>query len=281
MRSHPRRRPIRTRHPAALVAGAAALLATGCHTTSTAEATDTPFSVRFTLGARGDVQVGGPGRTAVRAAGDRAVTGGRAYPFDRPAGQVLVVLRHWRQEERAARGAVRRMPPPEEAAIESAYLVDTGGWALAELDGHPVRWLRRDTIRVDATRAGAGQRVSLTLSGPHGGRPGQVTPPLEARGCAAVEPGVNRPLVLPEVEPGAAVTDVLTRLRERCLDVQYVSMPGGVYRGTVWWVEIPVAGHAAPVATLPPTDGDRTEGPRPGDTILTDPSRPTTVVLVR
>ncbi|MFJ8779126.1 hypothetical protein [Streptomyces sp. NPDC102476] len=99
-------------------------------------------------------------------AGDRAVTGGRAYPFDRPPGKLLVVLRHWPSPsgQRAARDAVRLLPPPDDVAIESAYFVDTGDWAPAELDGHPLRWLRRDTIRVDATKAGAVGRTHLTLS---------------------------------------------------------------------------------------------------------------------
>ncbi|MEU9169220.1 hypothetical protein AB0D34_15680 [Streptomyces sp. NPDC048420] len=65
---------------------------------------------------------------------------------------------------------------------------------------------------------------------------------------------MNRYVVLPEVATGAAVPDVLARLRERCLDVQYASVPGGAAWGTVRWIEIPVAGHAAPVAELPPTD---------------------------
>ncbi|MFE2212085.1 hypothetical protein ACFW93_08880 [Streptomyces canus] len=278
MRSHPHR-------PAALVAGAVplalalALLATGCEASTTPTATDDTFSsVRFTLGARGDIQVAGASRTAVTRAGDRTVTGGRAYPFDRPPGKLLVVLRHWPSpsRQRAARDAVRLLPPPDDVAIESAYLVDTGDWALAELDGHPVQWLRRDTIRVDTTKVGAVGRTHLTLSGPRGRRP---LP--DGRACEGVDPAVNRYVVLPEVESGAAVPEVLARLRERCLDVQYVSMPGGGHRGTVRSIEIPVAGHTAPVAVLPPTDGSPAQGHLPGDKILTDPSRPTTVLVIR
>ncbi|KUN70785.1 hypothetical protein AQJ46_14020 [Streptomyces canus] len=280
MRSHPHR-------PAAPVAGvvplalALALLATGCEASTTPTATDDTFaSVRFTLGARGDIQVAGTSRTAVTRAGDRTVTGGRAYPFDRPPGKLLVVLRHWPSGVRAARDGVRLLPPPDDATIESAYLVDTGDWALAELDGHPVQWLRRDTIRVDTTKAGAVGRTHLTLSGPRGSRPGRVTPP-DARACDGVDPAVNRYVVLPEVESGAAVPEVLARLRERCLDVQYVSMPGGGHRGTVRSIEIPVAGHTAPVAELPPTDDSPAQGRLPGDKILTDPSRPTRVLVTR
>ncbi|MFG2469243.1 hypothetical protein ACGFXB_27820 [Streptomyces canus] len=284
MRSHPHR-------PAALVAGAVplalalALLATGCEASTTPSATDDPFSsVRFTLGARGDIQVAGTSRTAVTRAGDRTVTGGRAYPFDRPPGKLLVVLRHWPSGAsgvRAARDAVRLLPPPDDVAIESAYLVDTGDWALAELDGHAVQWLRRDTIRVDTTKAGAVGRTRLTLSGPRGSRPGRVKPPPDARACEGVDPAVNRYVVLPEVESGAAVPEVLARLRERCLDVQYVSMPGGGHRGTVRSIEIPVAGHTAPVAELPPTDDSPAQDRLPGDKILTDPSRPTRVLVTR
>ncbi|MEU9322897.1 hypothetical protein AB0D91_03655 [Streptomyces canus] len=287
MRSHPHRPDGRTHRPAALVAGAVplalALLATGCEastipTATDAQADDTFSSVRFTLGARGDIQVAGMSRTAVTRAGDRTVSGGRAYPFDRPPGKLLVVLRHWPSPsgQRAARDAGRLLPPPEDAAIESAYLVDTGDWALAELDGHPVQWLRRDTIRVDATKAGAVGRTHLTLSGPRGRRP---LP--DGRACEGVDPAVNRYVVLPEVESGAAVPEVLARLRERCLDVQYVSMPGGGHRGTVRSIEIPVAGHTAPVAELPPPDGSPAQGRLPGDKILTDPSRPTRVTVIR
>ncbi|WP_329241899.1 hypothetical protein [Streptomyces canus] len=288
MSSHPHR-------PAALVAGAVplalalALLATGCETSTTPTATDAHAddmfsSVRFTLGARGDIKVVGTSRTAVTRAGDRTVTGGRAYPFDRPPGKLLVVLRHWPSGAsgvRAARDAVRQLPPPDDVAIESAYLVDTGDWTLAELDGHAVQWLRRDTIRVDTTKAGAVGRTHLTLSGTRGSRPGQVTPPPHARACEGVDPAVNRYVVLPEVESGTTVPEVLARLRERCLDVQYVSMPGGGHRGTVRSIEIPVAGHTAPLAELPPTDDSPAQGRLPGDKILTDPSRPTRVLVTR
>ena len=291
MRSHPHRPDGRAHRPAALVAGAVplalALLVSGCEASTTSTTTDAQAdevfsSVRFTLGARGDIQVAGTSRTAVTRAGDRAVTSGRAYPFDRHPGKLLVVLRHWPSPsgQRAARDAVRLLPPPDDVAIESAYLVDTPDWALAELDGHPVQWLRRDTIRVDATKAGAVGRTRLTLSGPRGRRPGQVTPPPDDRACEGVDPAVNRFVVLPEVESGTPVPEVLARLRERCLDVQYVSMPGGVHRGTVWWIEIPVAGHTAPVAELPSTEGSPAQGRLPGDKILTDPSRPTTVVVI-
>ncbi|MGH1553788.1 hypothetical protein ACRAWF_22920 [Streptomyces sp. L7] len=31
---------------------------------------------------------------------------------------------------------------PEEAAVETGFLVDTADWVRAELDGHPLQWLR-------------------------------------------------------------------------------------------------------------------------------------------
>lgn len=255
------------------------LLATGCYTS--AQGGGSAFSsVRFTLDSHGDIQVLGASRTAVSPAGSHAVTGGRAYPFERPAGRLLVVLRH-RPEVRVSRGAVRRSPPPEEASVETGFLVDTGGWALAELDGHPLQWLRRDTIRVDTTKGAAGERVRLTLSGPHGGRSGQPVAPPVQRGCEGGDRAVNRRVVLPEAVPGTAVAELLARLRERCLDVQYASLPGGARRGTVRRVEVPLAARMSPTAVIPPLDGVPVPGRLPGDRVLTDPSRPTTVVVAR
>ncbi|MEU6354306.1 hypothetical protein ABZ896_34100 [Streptomyces sp. NPDC047072] len=86
-----------------------------------------------------------------------------------------------------------------------------------------------------------------------------------------------RRVTVPEFRPGDTVTAVLARLRERCLDVQYVSLPGGAPRGTVSRVEIPLAARNAPTATLPPPDGT----PTPGTHLTTDLSRPVTVVVTR
>ena len=155
MRSHPRihdgRAHPRPHRAAALVAGAAVLtttlLATGCAgTPATTAAQDTTFdAVAFRLGPRGDVQLSGPSRTAITPAGSYPVTAGRAHLFTRPAGSLLVVLRHWPDTgtERVSRGRARRMPPLEEAAVETGFLVDTEDWVRAELDGHPLQWLRR------------------------------------------------------------------------------------------------------------------------------------------
>ncbi|MCT9082807.1 hypothetical protein [Streptomyces fulvoviolaceus] len=278
-RPHPHR-------PAVLVAGAlpllAALLATGCDTPSTAAA-DAAFStVRFTLGPRGDIQVYGVSREAVSEAGSYAVPHGRAYPFDRPADKLLVVLRHWPQPERASRASAPRMVIPEdEPATETGFLVDTADWTSAELDGQPLQWLRRDTLRVDATNTDADDLTRLTLSGPHGGRPGQPTPPPDNRACEGLDPSLNRHVVLPEVEPGAAVADVLARLRKQCLDVRYATAAGGVRPGTVQRIVVPIAGRQTGPAVLPPFDGVAVPDRMPGDTVLTDPSRPVTVTVNR
>lgn len=183
MRSHPRHPRIhdgrahpRPHRAAALVAGAAALtttlLATGCSgPAATTAAQDTTFdAVAFRLGPRGDVQLSGPSRTAITPAGSYPVTAGRAHLFTQPVGSLLVVLRHWPDTgtERASRGRARRMPPLEEAAVETGFLVDTEGWARAELDGHPLQWLRHATLRIDTTNTAAGDLARLTLSGPHG-----------------------------------------------------------------------------------------------------------------
>lgn len=280
-RGHPR--PHRT---AALAAGAAtlvaALLATGCEaaTTKAAPAKGEAFTtVRFTLGPRGGVQFHGASREAVAPAGSYAVPAGRAHSFARPEGRLLVVLRHWPEArtERASRGRTpSRLVPPEESAVETGFLVDTADWVLADLDGHPLQWLRDDTIRVDTTNGTVGDLSSLTLSGPHGGRSGQPVPPPG-------DPGCEKPsqLVLPSVEPGASVTAVLTRLRARCLDVQYATQPGKGTPGTVQRVYVPLAGHPVAAAYLPPLEGTTAPGRMPGDKILTDPSRPATVVLTR
>ncbi|MFF4268374.1 hypothetical protein [Streptomyces sp. NPDC001536] len=280
-RGHPR--PHRT---AALAAGAAtlvaALLATGCEaaTTKTAPAKGEAFTtVRFTLGPRGGVQFHGASRAAVTPAGSYAVPAGRAHSFARPEGRLLVVLRHWPESrtERASRGrTLPRLVPPEEAAVETGFLVDTAEWVLADLDGHPLQWLRDDTIRVDTTHAAVGDLSSLTLSGPHGGRSGHPVPPPG-------DPGCEKPsrLVLPTVEPDTPVTAVLTRLRARCLDIQYATLPGEGTPGTVQRVYVPLAGHPVAAAYLPPLDDTTAPGRMPGDTVLTDPSRPATVVVTR
>ncbi|WP_406492355.1 hypothetical protein OHB06_15685 [Streptomyces sp. NBC_01604] len=283
-RAHPHR-------PAALAAGAAAvaagLLATGCGGTApTASAgtdDDTVFSTfstaSFTLGSRGDVQLSGTSRTAVRPAGAYPVTAGRAHAFPRPAGSLLVVLRHWPQAvtERASRGRARLMPPPEEPAVETGYLVDTGSWVRADLDGHPLQWLRRDTIRIDTTNSAPGDRTRLTLSGPHGGRSGQPAPPPDDRACAHLDRWTDRRVVLPEVAAGTPVGTALARLRKQCLDVQYASLPGGGRPGTVRQVLVPLAGAPNTAAALPPGEGTH----QPGDTVRVDPRRPSTVTVTR
>ncbi|KKD08306.1 hypothetical protein [Streptomyces sp. WM6386] len=290
LRSYDGRGHPRPHRPAALATGAAtlvaALLATGCQATTTKAAPETApekaeafTTVRFTLGPRGGVQFHGASREAVTAAGTYAVSAGRAHPFARPGGRLLVVLRHWPEArtERASRGrAPRRLVPPEEAAVETGFLVDTADWVRADLDGHPLQWLRDDTIRVDTTNGTVGDLSSLTLSGPHGGRSGQPVPPPG-------DPGCEKPsrLVLPSVEPGASVTAVLTRLRARCLDVQYATLPGKGTPGTVQRVYVPLAGHPVAAAFLPPLEGTTAPGRMPGDKVLTDASRPTTVVVTR
>ncbi|MEU6380860.1 hypothetical protein [Streptomyces sp. NPDC046909] len=276
-RGHPRS----CARPAALVL-VAALLGTGCDAAVTKSASQQGghfTTVRFTLGARGDVEIHGASREAVSPAGAYTVPAGRAHRFTRPDGRLLVVLRHWpgTWADRASRGrAPRRLEPPEQSAVETAYVVDTADWVMADLDGHPLQWLRDDTIRVDTTNSAVGDLVQLTLSGPHGGRSGQPVPPPGDRECA-------RPtqVVLPKVEPGAPVTAVLARLRELCLDVQYASLPGEAAPGTVQRVYVPVAGHPVAAAFLPPLDGVTTPGRMPGDKVPADPSRPATLVVNR
>ncbi|MEV6169679.1 hypothetical protein AB0L99_15825 [Streptomyces sp. NPDC051954] len=270
--------------PAALVAGAvplvAALLVTGCDAPSTATASvpDEAFSrAGFTLGPRGGIELSGASREAVTPAGSYPVTAGRAHTFARPDDKLLVVLRHW-PRERAARGAAHRMPPLDEPAVETAFLVDTANWALAELDGHPLQWLRRATIRVDTTSATVGDLTHLTLSGPNGGRPGQPVKPPNDPACAGLDPAVNRRVVLPDVKPGTAVTQVLTHLRRQCLNIQYASRPdSGAQPGTVHSIVVPVAGQSAPVTVVPAS----APGPGAGDSVLAEPSRPVTVVVAR
>ncbi|MCX5242564.1 hypothetical protein OG824_45940 [Streptomyces prunicolor] len=295
MRSHPRH----PRHPrihdgrahprphraAALVAGAAALtttlLATGCAgPAATTAAQDTTFdAVAFRLGPRGDVQLSGPSRTAIRPAGSYPVTAGRAHLFTRPAGSLLVVLRHWPDTgtERVSRGRAPRMPPLEGAAVETGFLVDTEDWVRAELDGHPLQWLRRATLRIDTTNTAAGDLARLTLSGPHGGRPGQPTPPPDDGVCVQLDHWTDRSVVLPVVAAGTTVGTALARLRKQCLDVQYASLPGTGRPGTVSRAVIPLAGRPDSAVVLP-SDG----GPGgPGDTVLVDPARPATLVVGR
>ncbi|MDN3020677.1 hypothetical protein [Streptomyces sp. S.PB5] len=285
MRSHDGRgHPRPHRRPAALAAAlvaalASALLATGCET----EAPGTPAkkftTVRFTLGRHGGIQIDGASRDAVTPAGSHTVSAGRAHRFTRPDGRLLVVLRHWpeTQAQWASRGrAPRLLEPPEQSPVETGYLVDTTDWVRAGLDGHPLQWLRDDTIRVDTTGDTTDALTRLTLSGPHGGRSGQPVPPPGDRECAK-----PARVVLPEVTPGAAVTDVLTRLRALCLDVQYASLPGNDRPGSVQRVYVPVAGHPAASAFLPPFDGTAPADRMPGDSIPTDPSRPATLVVTR
>jgi len=287
MCSHPRTFGERTR-PTALVGGAAALvtalLATGCDTASTASADEPDFStVRFTLDSRGGVQLSGTSRAAARPVGSYAVSAGRAHRFARPDGTLLVVLRHWPEAptERASRGRARELRLPEESSVETGFLVDTANWVRADLDGHPLQWLRRDTIRIDTTNSALGDPVQLTLSGPHGGRSGRPTPPPGDRGCAGLDPLTDRRVVLPDVESGVSVGDALARLRKRCLDVQYASLSGGGPPGTVRRVLVPLAGQPVAAAVVPPSDGVTDPGRMPGDTVLVDPSRPTTVVVAR
>lgn len=290
MRSHPRphdgRGHPRPRRPAALRTGAAALvaalLATGCEAAAgqgVQEKAEPFTTVRFTLGAQGGVEVHGASSDTVTPAGSYTVSAGRAHPFARPDGRLLVVLRHWPEtgSERASRGrAPRLLEPPEQSAVETGFVVDTTGWALADLDGHPLQWLRDDTIRVDTTNGAVGDLTRLTLSRSHGGRSGQPQPPPGDRDCE--KPSQT---VLPAVEPGAPVTAVLTALRERCLDVQYAALPGPGRPGTVQRVHVPLTGHPVATAFLPPLDGTTTPGRTPGDKVHTDPSRPTTLVLTR
>ncbi|MFE9437908.1 hypothetical protein ACFYO2_02630 [Streptomyces sp. NPDC006602] len=294
MRSHLRTHDGRahSHRPAALAAGAAAvaagLLATGCGGTAAGaseETDDTVFSTAsLTLGSRGDIRLSGTSRTAVRPAGAYPVTAGRAHAFARPAGTLLVVLRHWPETEktdtdteRASRGRARQLPPLDEPAVETGYLVDTGSWVRADLDGHPLQWLRRDTIRIDTTNATGGDRVRLTLSGPHGGRSGQPTPPSDDRACARLDRWADRRVVLPEVAAGTPVGTALARLRKQCLDVQYASLPGDGRPGTVRQVLVPLAGPPDTAAVLPPDEG----ADRPGDTVLVDPRRPATLSVTR
>ncbi|WP_405993762.1 hypothetical protein [Streptomyces sp. NBC_00986] len=291
LRSHaPRGRPRPYRRPAALTGGAAALiaalLATGCDASPSAEApADGPefSSVRFTLDSRGAIEISGSSRTTVRAAGTHTVTEGRAYRFARPADQLLVVLRHWPQTrtDRASRGRTPRLVPEEESAVETGFLVDTPSRVLADLDGHNLQWLDRDTIRVDTTNTAVGDLVRLTLSGPHGGRPGHTTTPSADRTCAHVDNGTDRQVLLPEVETGTPVADARAKLRRLCLDLQYASRPGGARPGTVGQVLIPLAGRWTASAELPPLDGAALPGRVSGNRALVDPSRPATVVVSR
>ncbi|MFJ1970907.1 hypothetical protein ACIO93_19730 [Streptomyces sp. NPDC087903] len=292
MRSHQRAHP-RSRRPATLLPGAVALatalLATGCDGTSATASAGTDGTVfetvRFTLDSRGDIRLSGNSRAAVRPAGSHPVSGGRAHPFTRPAGSLLVVLRHWPDTgagaDRASRGRAPRMWPPEEPAVETGYLVDTADWVRADLDGHPLQWLRRDALRIDVTNTAAGDLARLTLSGPHGGRSGQPTPPPDDRACAHLDPWVGRHVVLPPFEAGTPVGTALTRLRKLCLDVQYSSLPGAERGGTVRQVLVPLAGPRGPAAALPPLDSAAVPGREPGDLVLVDPSRPATLAVTR
>lgn len=283
-----RPRPHRT---AALAAGAGALstalLVAGCDGTSATAsvAEQKAFSaVRFTFGARGGIEITGASRAAVEPAGSRPASAGRAQRFDRPGGRLLVVLRHWPETrmQRASRGRLPRLLPPDEPAVETAFLVDTSGWVRADLDGNPLQWLRRDTIRIDATNTAAGDLTRLTLSGPHGGRSGQPVPPPHTRACVHRDAETPRRAALPKIEKGTGIPAALARLTALCLDVQYAAQPGGTRPGAVRQVLLPLAGHVTPTAAVPPP-GDTTPPPGlgPGDRVLLDPSRPATVVLAR
>ncbi|MFF1682037.1 hypothetical protein ACFVYG_39075 [Streptomyces sp. NPDC058256] len=300
MRTHRHHHPLR---PANLVGGAvalvAALLSTGCDSAPTAAAGEAKgagaaFSaVRFAVDARGGIQISGASRTAVAPAGTHALSAGRAHPFARPAGKLLVVLRHWPQArtERASRARARapELLPPEEVQAETGFLVDTAQWVRADLDGHPLQWLRRDTIRIDTTNATAedpGSSIEsplarLTLSAPHGGRSGQPTPPPSGPACAGLDQRSNRSVVLPAVEAGAPVTDVLASLRTQCLKVQYASQSGGARPGTVRQILVPLTGQPLAVAVVPPPDGIDVPGRTPGSTVRVDRRRPATIVVTR
>lgn len=287
---HPHSYP-RLRYPATLVGGAtalvAALLATGCDSapdTTAGAAEDTAFStVRFELGPRGGIQVSGASREAVAAVGAHPAPMGRAHAFDRPDGRLLVVLRHWPEPvaERASRGRVSRLPPFDETAVETAFLVDTANWVRADLDGHPLQWLRRDTIRIDTTNVATGDTTRLTLSAPHGGRYGQPTPPAGNPSCEGLDDRATRDAVLPEVEAGAPVADVLARLRKQCLDVQYASLPGSARPGTVERVLVPSVGRRDALVAVPPGGSIELPGRTAGSTVLVNPHRPATMVLAR
>ena len=280
----------RPRRTAVLAAGAGALttvlLATGCddpQAAASAGGESTFSAVRFSLDARGGIAISGASRTAVTPAGSHPATAGHAYRFDRPGDRLLVVLRHWPGSgtARASRGRLPRQWPPEEQAVESGFLVDTAGWVRAGLDGHPLRWLRRDTIRVDVTNTAAGDLTRLTLSGPHGGGSGPPVPPPGTRVCARLDAYTPRRAVLPKVEQGTDVRTALARIRGLCLDVQYASGPGAGRPGTVRQILIPLAGRFAPSAAVPAEDGSPLPGEAPGDRVLLDPSRPATVILTR
>ncbi|MEV0224226.1 hypothetical protein [Streptomyces sp. NPDC050704] len=193
------------------------------------------------------------------------------------------MLRHWSDlgAERTSRGRAPRLPLPEEAAIETGFLVDTANWVRADLDGHPLRWLRRDTIRIDTTNTAAGDTVRLTLSAPHGGRHGQPTPPPGGRGCGDVDEWADRHVELPAIERGAPLAGVLARLGKQCLDVQYASLPGSARPGTVERVLVPIAGRPNALAALPPDGGAELPGRTTGSTVLVDLSRPATVLVAR
>ena len=278
---------------AALAAGAgvlaAVMLATGCDgtaATASAGARASFSTVRFTVGGPGgDVQLSGMSRSAVRPAGSHTVTAGRAHRFTRPEGRLLVVLRHWpaARIERASRGRLPRMRPPEESAVETAFVVNTAGWVRADLDGAELQWLRGDTIRVDATNTAAGDVTHLTLSGPYGGRSGQPVRPPGTRACTRSDDDdtAARRATLPDIEAGSTVPKALGRLSSLCLDIQYTSRPDSGRPGTVHQVLIPLATHPTATAALPPPPAATPSAPGPGERALLDPTRPATVVVAR
>lgn len=257
------------------------LLATGCDGAPADSASgEKAFSaVGFTFGARGDIAIHGASRAAVTPAGTYPVTAGRAYRFVRPGDRLLVVLRHW-PESRTKRASLERPTrqlPPEEQPVETGFLVDTASWVRAGLDGHHLQWLRRDTIRVDATSTAAGDLTRLTLSGPHGGGPGQRVPPPTTHACTHLDPDTPRRATLPDIERGTDVTSALTRLRALCLNIQYATTPGTTHPGTVHQILLPLADQHTPSIAIPT---DHTT-PLPNAQPLLDPSRPATLILTR
>jgi hypothetical protein len=253
------------------VAALAATLVVGCDTAQLTSAAETAFaSVDFTVRADGGIGISGP---AVTAAGSYAVTWWREHRFARPAGKTLVVLRHWAPRastDRAARAGERlpARPAPEEQPVESAYLVDTAGRLRAELDGHPLEWVHHGTVRIDATYGKAGHITRVGLSA--GGKP----PPDGGSSCAAPDPyGAARKVVLPHVTAGARVTEVVSALRAKCLDVQYASRSADAAPGTVAGVVVPTTAGPGDVVILP---SDGTPARR---TVWVHPLSPATVIV--
>ncbi|WP_405721506.1 hypothetical protein OG607_10085 [Streptomyces sp. NBC_01537] len=168
------------------------------------------------------------------------------------------MLRHWPRRESTA-GA---------APVESGYPVDTAGWLRAELDGHPLEWVRSGTVRVDATYGKVGHTTRLTLHTRGRPRPG---------GGATCTPDPHRPrrIVLPHIAAGAPVAEVARRLRAKCLDVQYASRSADAPPGTVSSVVIPTTARAGDVAILP------SDGSPARRTVWVHPLSPATMIVAR